>query len=74
MTDNSNTFQPKADDDGLVRAGGLPLFRIDEQGHLRWADRYTRRCQARGTPDVPVDPVDLFLEIRAFLSRRLGEF
>ena len=59
----TKTFPPQIDDRGMVRAGGVTLFELRQAGQLVVPDRWERRCQERGTNDVPVDLVELFAEI-----------
>ena len=56
-------FPPQIDERGTVRAGGVTLFELRQGGQLVVEDRWQRRCQERGTPDVPVDLVELLAEI-----------
>ncbi len=55
---SDRTFKPKISEDGTILAGGM---RIGEIRGVDWVfdDRYLDRCQARGTPDVPVTLYDL---------------
>ena len=57
------TFPPQIDEQGRVRAGGVTLFELRQEGQLVIEDRWQRRCQERGTSDVPVDLVELMREI-----------
>ena len=56
------TFPPQIDESGQLRVGGVRLGELRD-GQLVIPDRYQRRCQARGTEDVPVDLVELVAEI-----------
>ena len=52
------TFKPVIQEDGTILAGGMKIATVEET-QLVFDDRYLRRCQARGTPDVPVSLYDL---------------
>lgn len=64
------TFEPTIREDGLVLAGGMALFTVDEGGRLVFEDRYRVRCRARGTDDVPVDVVELVEVLLDYLRER----
>ena len=68
MTDN--TFPPKVEDDGTIRAGGLSFGQLTNDGKLVQRDRYANRCRARGTDDVAVDLVELMDAVMAYLRER----
>ena len=70
MTNNGDTFQPVIREDGTVEAGGMRLFELDADSRLVFPDRYKRRQAARGTPGVPVDPVELMEQIVYWLRER----
>ena len=59
MSESKRTFPPTIREDGRVLAGGLTLFEVTADGRLAFEDRFRRRCQERGTPDVEVDLSDL---------------
>lgn len=71
MSDNNHngrTFKTAVSDDGTVQAGGMRLFQVDPYtGRFVFDDRWERRCQARGTKDVPVEAIDLLEEVLAYL-------
>jgi len=66
MSVTERTFPPQIDDRGMVRAGGVTLFELRQEGQLVIRDRFPQRLQERGTPDVPVDLVELLAEIIKF--------
>ena len=59
MTDNHDrTFKPTIIERQIL-AGGMRIAEVDDEGRVIFADRFRRRCVARGTDDVPVDLLDL---------------
>jgi hypothetical protein len=59
MTDNNHrTFKPTIRERQIL-AGGMRIAEVDDEGRVIFADRFRRRCLARGTDDVPVDLLDL---------------
>ena len=73
MSDNGNghgTFRPVIREDGTAQAGGMSLFRVDDEGRVVFADRYRARCRARGTDDVPVDVLELLDALTEHLRAR----
>jgi hypothetical protein len=66
------TFAPTVTEDGQLRAGGCALGRVEAGPNgepiLCVPDRYRRRCQARGTKDVPVNLEEAAEVARKFIS------
>jgi len=55
---NDNAYLPIMRE-GEILAGGMRLFRVDDEGRVIFEDRYRRRCIARGSDDVTVYLTDL---------------
>ncbi len=68
---DSRTFAPTIRDHILL-AGGLKLAEIDGT-HLIFEDRYLNRCQARGTPSVPVELSEIIEELLAYYAEDLTQ-
>jgi len=52
------TFKPRIREDGVIEAGGMRIGTVQGTDWV-FDDRYRRRCEARGTRDVPVTLYDL---------------
>jgi len=55
--DRARTFRPVIRENRIL-AGGMTIAEVRD-GQLVFEDRYLRRCAARGSPDVPVDVMEL---------------
>ena len=62
------TFKPEISEDGTILAGGMKIGTVRETDWV-FPDRYLRRCQARGTEDVPVSLSELVDALLDFYER-----
>jgi len=71
------TYPPTVTENGQLKAGGCTLGKVEAgpEGEplLVIEDRYRRRCQARGTKDVPVDLERAAEEARRYIEGKGGD-